>query len=120
MQNIATSPSLSGTKSLKSPATLVDPVVVFVGVQLFPRQGGIVGKGFYLVQLLFPRQIVAYIVIKNLCLARVSRFLDEQGDGNRGTGAGTKNFAAFPAGQFAGCPLISPQIEDIDGGKFFF
>jgi len=50
-------------------------------VQLFPRQGGIVGKGFYLVQLLFPRQIVAYIVIKNLCLARVSRFLDEQGDG---------------------------------------
>jgi len=59
-------------------------------------------------------------VIKNLCLARVSRFLDEQGDGNRGTGAGTKNFAAFPAGQFAGCPLISPQIEHIDGGKFFF
>ena len=113
-------PIIERDKVIKVAATLVDPVIVFVGVQLFPRHDGIVSKGLHLVQFLFPCQIVPYIMIKNLCLARVSRFLDEQGDGNRGTGAGTKNFAAFPAGQFAGCPLISPQIEDIDGGKFFF
>ena len=105
-------------KITESSVTLIDPVVMVVGLQNSPGQGSVVAKGGNLCQLAFPCQIVAYVVIADDGLAVVSGLFHQQGDGNGRAGTGAKNLAAFLAGEFAGGTLIAAQIEHIDGGKF--
>ena len=51
-------------------------------------------------------------------LAGCLRFLDQNRNGNRGTGAQTEYIAGLFATDFTACAAVAAQIEDIDGRKF--
>ena len=72
-------------------------------------------------QFFLAREVVADVGV--VVAGRVGgclRFLYQNRNGNRGTGAGTEDFAALFARQFSAGALITTQIEDIDGRKFAF